>query len=117
MLAKITKWAFAIGLSVVSMLVAGKMISLMWEWFVIPIFPGAPVVDTIHAAGLNFLFSFPLFVANTSKEMDRQLEKLGEDPRHASYSKQGIIVKPLLFIFLLYPFYMLWVWGIHHFAG
>lgn len=58
-----------IGISIISTLFGGCVLSCMWTWFIIPVFTSAPHLDYLHAVGVNFIISFPL-VFMTSKMME-----------------------------------------------
>lgn len=48
----------AISIIVYSILTKGWILSVFWKWFIIPVFPNAPVLTLFQALGLSLVLSF-----------------------------------------------------------
>ncbi len=115
----VLKKLFSLGLSTICLIFSGKIISLMWGWFLMPVFPSAPALDMIHAAGLNLLFSFPITMSKTLGNLENEIEKSkpNNDGSENWMKQNNFIVVSLCFIFIVYPLYLLGAWALHHVTG
>ncbi len=110
------KRLFALGINIICVIFSGKIISLMWAWFLVPVFPNAPELDTMHAVGLSFLVSYPIVMSKTSGELDKEISKSkpNDDGSENWMKKNDYVIRPICFILFVYPLYLLWTWAFHH---
>lgn len=123
---------FSFGLSMLSFLFLGKILSLCWSWFVVLVFPSAPQVTYLQSLGLYFTlwcFNLDLYMpinrddkTATKDAAEKQDNKLlTETPdvrprRDNAADIQYSINRSFVKLFIVYPLCLVFAWSLHQFV-
>ncbi len=71
-------------LMVITFILNGLVVSVMWGWFVVPTF-GAPVLDLVPAIGIVMMVSFMTHQEDVYEKEDQSMSKVGKKVSYAYF--------------------------------
>ena len=55
----------------------GFVLSVLWGWFIIPVFPAMPVLSIPVAIGIAIVVSFLTYQLNSKEKSDQPIQQMG----------------------------------------
>jgi len=108
---KLGNWVTGVALSasiwIASLFLSGYVLTVLWPWYVTPLFPTMPTLDHLQATGLVLILAMLTKQAKATpvKNKDESTEEKGE---RFLWDLAAPFVRPLMFLLVGWAIHAIW---------